>query len=131
MHETSTEATSRLGAPITIGLPEGAIRAFNRIEEANLDFSVTGPKAKALAFVSATKRDGPWVLQSPLLTVEGQKAIQAICCGHRQRRPEAKLGGSQLTGEESWQGLLVAYRDISLPHGKSIAFRANGTSGGT
>jgi len=48
------------------------------MEEANLHFSVTGPKAEAQAFVRANKIDGPWVLQSLVLRLDGQKDIQLV-----------------------------------------------------
>jgi Cytochrome oxidase complex assembly protein 1 len=76
--QTSAEAASLLGAPITIGTPGGAIMAFGGIEDANFHFSVIGPKAKAQAFTRVTKRDGPWVLQSLELTIDGDKAIQLV-----------------------------------------------------
>jgi hypothetical protein len=96
--QTSTEAAIRLGTPITIGLPQGAIRAFSGMEEANLHFSVTGPKAKAQAFVRANKIDGPWVLQSLVLRLDGQKDIQLV------KRSAAEI--DNIARHQAWRVLI-------------------------
>ena len=73
--QASTEAANLLGAPITIGLPEGSMMPFAGFEGANLHFPVTGPKGTARAFVTARKRDGVWTLEGLLLRVDGRRDV--------------------------------------------------------
>jgi len=76
--QTSTEVASLLGAPITTGRPDGQIMTYPEIERANLNFSVTGSKSKAQAFLAAHKIDGVWALDGLLLRVDGGRAIELV-----------------------------------------------------
>ena len=56
----STEVTQYTGAPITTGLPMGSIQISGPSGSAELEFSVTGPKAEGTAYVRATLDLGQW-----------------------------------------------------------------------
>jgi hypothetical protein len=52
------------GSPLELGWPRGSIKLSGGSGEAQLDFSVSGPKAQGRAYVSATKQVGEWKVQS-------------------------------------------------------------------
>jgi hypothetical protein len=73
--QTSSEAASLLGAPISTGRPFGSISVTPTSGRAVLSFSATGSKATGRVFLEAIKKDGVWSLRNLGLKVEGSGAV--------------------------------------------------------
>jgi hypothetical protein len=74
--QSNTEAMSALGAPISTGTPNGKISVKGEDSgEANLDFSVTGTKAKGELHVEALKKGGVWSLRVLNLKIDGRDDV--------------------------------------------------------
>lgn len=58
------EVIERLGSPIELGTPRGSLKTGPGSGEAQLAFSIAGPKAHGTAYVNALKNLGRWQLQS-------------------------------------------------------------------
>jgi len=64
-----------LGSPIDAGLLVGEnIRLENADGEANLNYSVAGPNAKATVYVDATKKAGQWTYHSVIVDIDATGA---------------------------------------------------------
>jgi Cytochrome oxidase complex assembly protein 1 len=76
--QASPIAANVLGAPIAAGTPFGSIKVSGESGTAELNFSVTGSKAKGTVFVDAIK-EGTWTIRRLTLKVDGQdNAIDLI-----------------------------------------------------
>lgn len=60
---TDPALIEQLGQPIEIGTPTGSLRVTGSRGDAELKFSVAGPKGQGQAYVSAQKELGRWHLQ--------------------------------------------------------------------
>ena len=69
--QASPVAADALGAPISAGTPYGSINTSGDSGTAQLNFSVTGSKAKGEVFVDAVKRFGTWSIRELTLKVDG------------------------------------------------------------
>jgi hypothetical protein len=81
--QSSTEAVSLLGAPITAGIPQGKISTENSSGEAELNFSVSGSKAAGRLMLKAIKKDGVWSLKSLKLKLDGHDEVIDLLRGSR------------------------------------------------
>jgi hypothetical protein len=66
----------RLGAPIELGTPLGSMSAGPGQGDAQLAFSIDGPKAQGKAYVNALKELGRWRLQSIAIELEDGTRIE-------------------------------------------------------
>jgi hypothetical protein len=74
--QSNTEAMSALGAPISTGTPSGKISVKGEdAGEAELNFSVTGSKAKGELHVEAIKKGGVWSLRVLNLKIDGRDDV--------------------------------------------------------
>ncbi len=73
--QSSAEAASLLGTPITAGFPTGSISTSGETGRATLSFSVSGPKATGRVDLEATKMNGAWSLGSLKLKVDGRDGV--------------------------------------------------------
>ncbi len=73
--QNSAEATKLLGAPITAGFPYGSWSTEGASGTANLNFSVSGPKAAGQVFLDAIKKDGVWSIKSLRLKIDGRDDV--------------------------------------------------------
>jgi Fungal protein of unknown function (DUF1783). len=68
----NAEAVELLGAPVTSGLPMGAISTSGPSGEAKLAIPVEGTKAKGTLFLEATQEMGTWTYDRIELEIEGR-----------------------------------------------------------
>ena len=77
-----TELTSdpqvieRFGAPIELGTPRGSLNAGPGRGDAQLAFSIQGPKAQGTAYVNAIKDLGRWQLHSVAIELENGTRLE-------------------------------------------------------
>jgi Cytochrome oxidase complex assembly protein 1 len=73
--QSSTEAITVLGSPISTGFPTGSISIAGASGRAVLSFSATGTRATGSVFVEAIKKDGVWSLTRLTLKVAGSEGV--------------------------------------------------------
>jgi Cytochrome oxidase complex assembly protein 1 len=78
--QASPIAANVLGAPIAAGTPFGSIKISGETGTAELNFSVTGSKAKGTVFVDAIK-EGAWTIRRLTLKVDGQDSAIDLITG--------------------------------------------------
>jgi len=67
----------QLGQPIDLGMPKGSLSArAGGAGDAELNFTITGPKGKGEAYVSAQKASGKWCLQRTAVDLETGTRIE-------------------------------------------------------
>lgn len=72
--ETNSEVVELIGEPMQTGMfVLGSIQTSGPGGNASLQYSISGPKGEAKAYVSATKQMGSWVLQEIIVYSEKQK----------------------------------------------------------
>ena len=78
--QASPIAADVLGAPIAAGTPFGSIKISGESGTAELNFSVTGSKAKGTVFVDAIK-EGVWTIRRLTLKVDGSDRVIDLITG--------------------------------------------------
>jgi len=83
--ESNVEIRQLLGSPVAPGFfVVGSIQVSGPDGEASLQYSISGPKGSAEAFVHAFRNMGKWVLQEIVVySEEQQKTIQVIKPEHK------------------------------------------------
>jgi len=79
--QASPIAANVLGAPISAGTPFGSIKVSGSTGTAELNFPVTGSKAKGTVYVDAFKRDGVWTIRHLTLKVDGRDEVIDLITG--------------------------------------------------
>jgi len=74
-------AASVLGSPISAGFPYGTISYASGTGRATLSFSVTGPKATAVVFLEAIKKNDVWSLTKLALKIDGRDSVIDLVTG--------------------------------------------------
>jgi hypothetical protein len=69
--QASPCAVSKLGTPITAGLPQGSINESNGSGSADYTISVTGPQANGKLHVVGTRDNSIWTITTETLNVNG------------------------------------------------------------
>jgi Cytochrome oxidase complex assembly protein 1 len=78
--QASPMAANVLGAPISAGTPFGSIKISGETGTAELNFSVTGSKAKGTVYVDAVK-EGIWKIRRLTLKVDGSDRVIDLITG--------------------------------------------------
>ncbi|MDR3462079.1 MAG: cytochrome c oxidase assembly factor Coa1 family protein [Beijerinckiaceae bacterium] len=81
--QNNPEAVLVLGSPISAGFPFGTISFNGSSGTADLNFSVTGPKASGRAYVTAVKTSGVWTFKTFTLKVDGRSDSINLLADHR------------------------------------------------
>ena len=81
--QASPIAVSILGRPISTGMPLGGISFNGSSGMAGLSFSATGPKAAAVVFVEAIKKDGVWSIRKLTLKLNDSGKVIDLINGAR------------------------------------------------
>ena len=79
--QSSPLAANALGAPISAGTPYGSIKTEGTSGTADLNFSVTGSKAKGTAYVDAVAQDGAWKITRLTLRIDGSDKVIELIAG--------------------------------------------------
>jgi hypothetical protein len=73
--QSSPIAAKLLGTPISAGNPTGSLSVNNSSGKASLSFTVSGPRASAVVFLQAIKKNGVWSLTTLALKLNGSDHV--------------------------------------------------------
>jgi hypothetical protein len=92
--QASSTAAQVLGPPVETGWPSGNINISGPGGHAELEFSVTGQKAKGTVYLEAVRRMGRWQVKRAELEVDGSKERIDLTPDSPQGPGDVNRGGS-------------------------------------